>query len=197
MRAQGKAYLVANHEIIHKILWIERERFRLAQARHPRTIRLSLKTNGKMDQPHRITYIGGMSTAMPDGKVTLAQLGGWRGLLRNPGLFLFTLRRGLHAGTDELGNQFYERKVAGSSRTRRWVIYAGAADASVIGPEWHSWLHHLTDAPLPDTGRRSWQLPHLPNLTGTAASYRPPGHDYEGGKRARASADYESWSPDL
>jgi NADH:ubiquinone oxidoreductase subunit len=77
------------------------------------------------------------------------------------------------------------------------VIYAGAPDASAIGPEWHAWLHYLTDAPLPDTGRKFWQKPHLPNLTGTPESYRPPGHDYEGGRRAHASADYESWTPDL
>ena len=41
-----------------------------------------------------------------------------------------------------------------------------------------------------------WQKPHLPNATGTAASYRPPGHDYEGGHRARATGDYEAWTPE-
>ena len=86
--------------------------------------------------------------------------------------------------------------VIGKLRTRRWVIYAGAPDPSVIGPEWHAWLHRLTDAPLPDTGARPWQKPHIPNLTGTPASYRPAGHDYMGGTRAKSSADYEAWAPD-
>jgi NADH:ubiquinone oxidoreductase subunit len=34
-------------------------------------------------------------------------------------------------------------------------------------------------------------------LTGTPDGYRPAGHDYEGGIRARAAADYEAWTPDL
>jgi NADH:ubiquinone oxidoreductase subunit len=77
------------------------------------------------------------------------------------------------------------------------VVYAGAADASTIGPEWHSWLHYTTDTVLPDSGRKPWQKPHQANLTGTPSGYRPAGHDYEGGHRAHASADYQSWTPDL
>ena len=50
-------------------------------------------------------------------------------------------------------------------------------------------------APLPETGRKVWQKPHLANATGTPTSYRPPGHDYEGGHRARATGDYEAWTP--
>jgi len=48
---------------------------------------------------------------------------------------------------------------------------------------------------LPEQGKKPWQKPHLANATGTGESYRPPGHDYEGGKRAAASADYEAWTP--
>jgi len=151
-----------------------------------------------MDRAQRITYIECMSTTKAAGKVSLRQLGGLRGLVRNPGLVLYTLRRGGHVGTDSRGNQFYEARTATpGKRSRRWVVYAGQPDASCIGPDWHAWLHFLTDAPLPDTGYRPWQLPHQPNMTGTPESYRPAGHDYEGGKRARTSADYESWTPDL
>ncbi len=117
--------------------------------------------------------------------------------MRNPGLFLFTLRRGAYVGQDALGNRYYERPGRQKGgRTMRWVVYAGAPEASTIGPEWHAWLHHLTEEPLPSTGRKPWQKPHQPNLTGTPASHRPAGHDYAGGKRARAAADYESWTPD-
>jgi NADH:ubiquinone oxidoreductase subunit len=149
-----------------------------------------------MDHAPRITYIRRMST---DQKVTLKQLGGLRGLLTRPGLVLFTLRRGAYVGSDALGNHFYQQRATlNGARPRRWAVYAGeGTDASVIGPEWHAWMHYLTDNPLPDTGRKPWQKPHQPNLTGTPESYRPAGHDYEGGNRARASADYESWSPDL
>lgn len=115
-------------------------------------------------------------------------------LISNPGLYFLTIFRGHLVGRDALGNQYFERP--GKLRTRRWVIYAGAPDPSVIGPEWHAWLHRLTDAPLPDTGARPWQKPHIPNLTGTPASYRPAGHDYMGGTRAKSSADYEAWAPD-
>jgi NADH:ubiquinone oxidoreductase subunit len=80
-------------------------------------------------------------------------------------------------------------------RDRRWVVYAGDPEASRVPPEWHAWLHYTTDAPLPELGRRSWQKPHLANATGTAAGYRPPGHDYSGGRRARATGDYEAWTP--
>lgn len=138
-----------------------------------------------------------MSTSIADAKVSTGQLGGLRGLVRNPGLFLLTLFRGAHVGRDAQGNEYFERPGRSKTgRTRRWVVYAGTPDASSIGPEWHAWLHHLTSEPLPSTGAKPWQRPHRPNLTGTAASYRPAGHDYQGGQRARTSADYEAWTPD-
>jgi len=138
-----------------------------------------------------------MSTSKVDAKVSMGQLGGLRGLIRNPGLFLYTLRRGTPVGRDALGNAYFERAAREKTgRSRRWVVYAGAPDASTVAPEWHAWLHHLTDQPLPATAAKSWQRPHQPNRTGTPASYRPAGHDYQGGKSARASADYESWTPD-
>ena len=115
----------------------------------------------------------------------------------NIGTWLFTKLKGRQIGTDAAGNVYYEekRQRPGSLRNRRWVAYAGVVEASVVPPEWHAWLHYTTDAPLPDTGRKAWQKPHLANLTGTPASYRPPGHDYEGGHRARATGDYEAWTP--
>jgi len=150
-----------------------------------------------MDQASATSYIHAMSISKSGSKTSIGQLGGLRGFMRNPGLFLHTLRSGAHAGTDALGNQFYTSPPrAGTTRQRRWVVYAGAPEASVIGPEWHAWLHFLTDQPLPDTGAKPWQLPHRQNLTGTPASYRPAGHDYSGGVRAKTSADYESWIPD-
>ena len=95
---------------------------------------------------------------------------------------------------DDIGDDHAGQRP-GSLRNRRWVAYAGVVEASVVPPEWHAWLHYTTDAPLPDTGRKAWQKPHLANATGTPASYRPPGHDYEGGHRARATGDYEAWTP--
>ena len=127
-----------------------------------------------MDPVHRVHYIDAM-------------------LL---GTRLFTWFRGRRVGTDARGNRYYEeRRARRGLRRRRWVLYAGRAEATEVPPEWHAWLHYITDAPLTDAPCWPWQKPHLPNLTGTPAAYRPPGHDYEGGRRAPASSDYEAWTP--
>lgn len=112
------------------------------------------------------------------------------------GTWLHTLLHGRLVGTDTLGNRYYvERRPRDPARARRWMTFAGAPEASTLPPEWHSWLHYTTDEPLPVSDRRAWQKPHEPNLTGTPAAYRPPGHEYRGGHRARATGDYEAWTP--
>lgn len=114
----------------------------------------------------------------------------------NIGTRIFTLLRGQLVGTDQAGNNYYqERAVRPNGRSRRWVDYKGAVEASSVPPEWHCWLHYTTDRPIPESARRPWSKPPVSNRTGTAASYRPPGHDYEGGRRAKATGDYESWTP--
>jgi NADH:ubiquinone oxidoreductase subunit len=114
----------------------------------------------------------------------------------NIGTRLYTWLHGRLVGRDAAGNRYYEqRRPRHGARVRRWVAYAGPPDASAVPPEWHAWLHYTTNAPLPEGHQRPWQRPHLPNLTGTPRAYRPPGHDYEGGHRARATGDYEAWTP--
>lgn len=107
--------------------------------------------------------------------------------------------RGKFVGQDSLGNKYYTAKPRpGYKRERRFVMYKGAPDASNIPPEWHGWLHHQSDViPSDDqeSFRRSWQKPHVPNLTGTDQAYRPPGHILEGGVRDKATGDYEAWTP--
>jgi NADH:ubiquinone oxidoreductase subunit len=115
----------------------------------------------------------------------------------NLGTWLFTMFKGRRVGADAYGNSYYqERRPRSGHRIRRWVTYRGPAEASRVPPEWHSWLHYTTDDPLVERPRQPWEKAHRPNLTGTPASYRPPGHDYEGGRRARATGDYEAWTPD-
>ena len=112
------------------------------------------------------------------------------------GTRLFTWFHGHSVGRDAVGNVYYQdRRPRPGARSRRWVVYAGPPEASTVPPEWHAWLHHTTDAPLPELGRRPWQTPHVPNLTGTPGGYRPAGHDYSGGRRAAATGDYEAWTP--
>jgi NADH:ubiquinone oxidoreductase subunit len=115
----------------------------------------------------------------------------------NIGTRLFTLLHGREVGTDSAGNRYFiEKRAVAGRRQRRWVWYAGPDDPTRIPPEWYGWMHYTLDEPLPENNRRAWQKPHLPNVTGTAAAYRPPGHDYSGGRRAVTSGDYEAWTPD-
>ena len=115
----------------------------------------------------------------------------------NIGTRLFTRFRGLSVGSDALGNTYYEeRRARPGYRARRWVMYAGLPEATMVPPEWHSWLHFTTDAPLPTLVRQPWQKPHVPNATGTPLGYRPPGHDYAGGRRPATTGDYEAWTPE-
>lgn len=134
-----------------------------------------------------------MQSSAATGPATKARPLGLKRLISNPGLYFLTLFRGRFIGRDEGGNQYYERP--GKPYTRRWVVYANGGDPSSVPPEWHAWLHHTTDAPLAGP-MRPWQRPHQPNKTGTPEGYRPTGHDYMGGRRAAASADYETWTPD-
>lgn len=111
-----------------------------------------------------------------------------------------TLTSGAKAvGTDDYGNKYYRAKPRkGYKHDRRWVIYKGAPEASKVPPEWHGWLHHQTDAVPSEQSRsyrRKWQKPHKPNMTGTSEAYRPPGHVLSGGRRQKATGDYEPWTP--
>jgi NADH:ubiquinone oxidoreductase subunit len=113
------------------------------------------------------------------------------------GTRIFTWLNGHRVGADSIGNVYYEeRQARPGARKRRWVMYAGEPEASLVPPEWHAWLHYTTDAPIALGNPRPWLKPHEPNLTGTPEGYRPPGSDYRGGHRQRATGDYEAWTPD-
>jgi NADH:ubiquinone oxidoreductase subunit len=104
---------------------------------------------------------------------------------------------GRRIGTDRFGNAYFEsRRLHPTDRLpRRWVVYAGRAEASAVPPEWWGWLHHTTAAPLPERPVHPWQKDHQPSMTGTPQAYRPFGHDYVGGRRHATSGDYEAWTP--
>lgn len=114
------------------------------------------------------------------------------------GTAIFSARNGVQVGTDAAGNRYYESKAGAKGTNRRWVIYEGSNDASRVSPDWHGWLHHTHDgAPeeyLPPL--RRWEIEGTGNLTGTDAAFRPAGALEQGGKRARATGDYEAWVPD-
>ena len=115
------------------------------------------------------------------------------------GTHLWSSRNGEHVGTDAQGNTYFRTKtVKDGQRERRWVIYDGANDASRVPPEWHGWLHgsydQLPESHLPPA--KIWEVDYTPNATGTNTAYLPAGALQRGGKRARATGDYEAWTPD-
>ena len=52
------------------------------------------------------------------------------------GTRLKTIFFGKFAGSDSLGNRYYESKSG-----KRWVIYSDEIDATKIPVEWYSWIH--------------------------------------------------------
>ncbi len=114
------------------------------------------------------------------------------------GLRVFTWRSGVRVGEDEFGNVYYKtRKPHPLLGERRWVVYNGVAEASMIPPGWHGWMHHKVDVAPPDEEYtpRDWQKPHRPNLTGTPGAYRPQGSILTPERRPKVTDDYDAWSP--
>ena len=108
---------------------------------------------------------------------------------------------GEFVGDDEFDNRYYRTKGGKIDPTlgfeRRWVIYSDVAEASMVPPSWHGWLHHIVDVPptLDKVRAYPWEKPHLPNLTGTPAAQRPSGSTLAQGRRPKATGDYKAWSP--
>ena len=105
---------------------------------------------------------------------------------------LFTWRRGVLVGQDDLDNKYYETR----DKKRRWVIFSGLAEASRVSPEWHGWLHHTFDQPpsLTPMVHKTWEKPHQENLTGSTAAYAPPGSMRRASPPDRG--DYDAWQPE-
>ena len=111
------------------------------------------------------------------------------------GTSLLTHRHGREVGRDAEGNIYFQHR---KTPRRRWVIYPGDNDSSRVPPGWNAWLRGTIDD-LPDQSlppRRDWQQEPEPNLTGTAAAWRPSGSLGGTGVRAPATGDYQAWTPD-
>jgi NADH:ubiquinone oxidoreductase subunit len=123
----------------------------------------------------------------------------WNGATLNTRFY--TWRHGEKVGEDEFGNIYYRTRGGALDPAlgfeRRWVIYKGYAEGSLTPPGWYGWLHHTVD--VPPTAQsyepRAWELPHLPNMTGTPQAWRPPGSTLRDNARPPATGDYEAWTP--
>jgi len=108
------------------------------------------------------------------------------------GTQLFTWRKGQKVGEDDQGNIYYRN----ADDSRRWVIYHGLVEGSRVSPEWHGWLHHTYAEPPTDRPmvHKTWEKPHIPNMTGTENAYAPAGSIRRAVPAERS--DYEAWSPE-
>ena len=96
-------------------------------------------------------------------------------------------------GSDDFGNQYYQDPKS----SNRYVVYKGIVEASKIPPNWHGWMHYVTDEiPVQEPGQsNSWQKTHLPNLTGTKLRYFTNGHLAGKSSRVKTGSDYQAWKP--
>lgn len=103
-------------------------------------------------------------------------------------------RGAAEVGRDTQGNIYY----SSGAGARRWVVYNGDNEASRVPPEWHIWLHKTVDTPPSEQppAARSWEREWRPNPTGSEHIHVPSGDLRMGGRRARATGDYEAWSPE-
>ena len=110
-------------------------------------------------------------------------------------------RRAKLVGEDEMGNRFFEEPNATiEGRKRRYVIYKSYAEASMVTPDWHGWLHHTFEEPPTKEPFliKAWEKPHRANLTGTVFAHRPKGSIALIGEKKQKGAinsDYEAWVP--
>jgi len=123
----------------------------------------------------------------------------WHG--RTFGTQLWTWLWGEFVGEDEFGNRYYRTRGGKIDPTllmeRRWVIYNGLVEATMVPPSWHGWIHHTVDTPPTEENYRprDWQKAHRPNLTGTPAAHRPSGSTLAQARRPKATGDYNAWTP--
>lgn len=72
-------------------------------------------------------------------------------------------------------------------------------DSSQVSPEWHAWLHYMSDKP----GRvvtaefgQPWITPHHQNPSiDRATHYKNPGHWKNDLPRGRVGPKYQAWDP--
>jgi NADH:ubiquinone oxidoreductase subunit len=111
------------------------------------------------------------------------------------GTSIVTRRFGNEVGRDETGNIYYQDN---KRPARRWVIYNGNNDGSLVPPGWQAWLRgtieELPSKALPPV--RKFQTKPTGNLTGTIEAFRPDGALGSGKLRPASTGDYEPWIPE-
>jgi NADH:ubiquinone oxidoreductase subunit len=106
---------------------------------------------------------------------------------------------GEEVGCDDDGHRYYrKRRPPEGRREKRWVLYPDEPEASNLPPEWHIWIHHLADFPLPESDklRKPCLRPYQPDRTGTAAGGLPLCPTPREGRGRPAAKTTTAWTPE-
>jgi len=103
-------------------------------------------------------------------------------------------------GVDKFGNKYYEKLQDTQHGRHRWVEYAekDRYNASQVPPEWHGWLHHITDSTGDQLLARKtarYLVEHKQNYSGEGEEliYHSKGHALNPGQRDWTR--YQPWEP--
>jgi len=113
------------------------------------------------------------------------------------GTLFYTWFFGNFVGLDKLNNRYYcNSKDFNDKKAKRWVIYYGESEASIIPPHWHAWLHKSIESPPIDYKHKyKWQKEHKSNMTGTSDAYHPNNPPLSKSKTEPIKKEYEKWKP--
>ncbi|GMH40757.1 hypothetical protein BSKO_08661 [Bryopsis sp. KO-2023] len=101
-------------------------------------------------------------------------------------------------GSDDFGNQYYERKTNTQYGRHRWVVYAEKRTnhytPATVPAEWHGWLHFISDdAPtVVPPNFPIYRVKHVPNPTMSDDRYLPKGSWFKAGDK-RNWEKFEAW----
>ncbi|KAJ7525271.1 hypothetical protein O6H91_17G043600 [Diphasiastrum complanatum] len=103
-------------------------------------------------------------------------------------------------GVDKLGNKYFEKKVNSQFGRHRWVEYADKKqyNASAVPPEWHGWLHYITDhtpEQLEDLKPARYGIEHKLNRSGEGDAYIYHSKGHALNPKQRNWTRYEPWQP--
>ena len=112
------------------------------------------------------------------------------------GTYLYTWFYGNLVGTDKLNNKYFcNFKKFNDLKAKRWIIFSGEIESSLIPSHWHAWLHKtISTPPINYQHKYKWQKDHLPNMTGTSKAYYPNSHLLSDSKK-NIIEEYETWKP--
>jgi len=108
----------------------------------------------------------------------LSKYGGWKNIYNSVAkVNNFPPRIGSVVGTDKFGNKYIENNSYFLGRNRMVEYSSDYYDGSQIPPEWHRWIHYMTEhPPTSEKGKiwePKWKAEFDENRSGSAKQYVP------------------------